>query len=82
MFCPYTFGLGFHAKVKFGRVKHHGINGHWDICRSTKAFIMVVANGLGNNDAHALSFYFEFYYRNPNLRLTTKAKACNGVDHE
>jgi hypothetical protein len=29
--------------------------------RSTKFFIMVVANGLNNNDAHALPFYFEFY---------------------
>jgi hypothetical protein len=28
--------------------------------RSTKAFILVVTNGLGNNDAHALSFYSEF----------------------
>jgi hypothetical protein len=26
-----------------------------------KAFILVVANGLGNNDAHALSFYLEFF---------------------
>jgi len=25
--------------------------------QSTKAFILVVANGSGNNDAHALPFY-------------------------
>jgi hypothetical protein len=24
-------------------------------------FIMVVADGLGNNDAHVLSFYLEFF---------------------
>jgi hypothetical protein len=26
-----------------------------------KAFILVVANGLGSNDAHASSFYLEFF---------------------
>jgi len=26
-----------------------------------KAFIMVVVDELGNNDAHALSFYLEFF---------------------
>ncbi len=26
-----------------------------------KAFILVVVNGLGSNDAHALSFYLEFF---------------------
>jgi hypothetical protein len=25
------------------------------------AFILVVINGLGNNDAHALPFYLEFF---------------------
>jgi len=29
--------------------------------QSTKIFILVVANGLGYNNAHALSFYHEFY---------------------
>jgi len=29
--------------------------------RSAKAFIMVVADGLSGNDAHALSFYLEFF---------------------
>jgi hypothetical protein len=26
-----------------------------------KGFILVVANGLGNNDAHAFSIYLEFF---------------------
>jgi hypothetical protein len=26
-----------------------------------KAFILVIANGLGNNDAQALSFYLKFF---------------------
>jgi hypothetical protein len=28
---------------------------------SAKVFILVIANGLGSNDAHALSFYPEFF---------------------
>jgi len=29
--------------------------------QSIKVFILAVANGLGSNDVHALSFYIEFF---------------------
>lgn len=53
--CFNTFHTWIYVKTILGKI------GHSKGYRSSKSFILVVANGLGPKDMHALSFFPKFY---------------------
>jgi hypothetical protein len=52
--------LDFMQKVSLEELRTMELVVTWIYGRFAKAFILVVVDGLGNNDAHALSFYPKF----------------------
>jgi hypothetical protein len=53
--CSNTFHTWIYVETILGKI------GHSKGCRSSKSFILVVVNGLGPKDMHALYFFPEFY---------------------